>query len=226
MRQPVNFVFFDVDGVLVDSLPQHLQICRDKSAEFNLPIYVPSVSEFRNMVARGTSVSPMYNFFIAVGFPAHLARKAVADYEREFATKYRPKLFQGAIETLSRIRQTGIRLGLVTSNTRNNVLPILGSASEFFEPSCMFFYDDETRPKSKSWLLIKGSRLININPQRCLYVGDQPADAKAALESNLQFLGVTYGWGILETDSKYETVNSIAEIPDWIVRPRHAYRAS
>ena len=81
----------------------------------------------------------MYNFFIAVGFPDDLAHKAVRDYEQEFVTKYRPELFEGTVETLSRISRTGTRLGLVTSNTRGNVIPILGGALGFFDPSCMFF---------------------------------------------------------------------------------------
>src|SRR5262249_29474188 len=31
---PRELVFFDVDGVLLDSLPQHLRICADKASEF------------------------------------------------------------------------------------------------------------------------------------------------------------------------------------------------
>lgn len=220
-----DFVFFDVDGVLIDSLPQHLQICRDKTIEFALPIRIPSVYQFREMVARGAKISPMYFFFKAVGFPDALALKAVNDYEQDFAAKYKPRMFEGAVETLSRISKMGIGLGLVTSNTRNNVIPILGKSVEFFEPSCIFFFDDEPLPKPKSWFLTKGSRLMRIRAQRCLYVGDQPADAKAAEESRFQFLGVTYGWGILESDIQYDKVNSISEIPNWLKDPHYAYRA-
>src|SRR5256885_16808128 len=52
-------VFFDVDGVLLDSLPQHLAICRDKASEYGLPIEIPDVPAFRRMVAAGIKVSPM-----------------------------------------------------------------------------------------------------------------------------------------------------------------------
>ena len=72
MRAGLKGVFFDVDGVLVDSLPQHLQICRDKAAEFGLNLRIPSIDEFRQLVSRGTKVSPMRCFFLAVGFPEHL----------------------------------------------------------------------------------------------------------------------------------------------------------
>jgi beta-phosphoglucomutase-like phosphatase (HAD superfamily) len=51
-------VFFDVDGVLLDSLPQHLQICHDKAIEFGLKLKIPTVDQFRQLIRRGVKVSP------------------------------------------------------------------------------------------------------------------------------------------------------------------------
>ena len=100
-------VFFDVDGVLVDSLPQHLQICRDKAIEFGLKLQIPTVNDFRQLVRHGTKVSPMRYFFLAVGFPEELAERAVADYEREFIHRYRPKLFSGVTRMLNTLKRAG-----------------------------------------------------------------------------------------------------------------------
>src|SRR6516162_11680517 len=111
-------VFFDVDGVLVDSLPQHLQICRDKAVEFGLKLKIPTVDEFRQLVRRGTKVSPMRYFFLAVGFPEDYVARAVADYQREFIQRYRPKAFPGVSEMLKTLQAAELKLGLVTSNTR------------------------------------------------------------------------------------------------------------
>ncbi|MGZ5267125.1 MAG: hypothetical protein ACXWCC_10055, partial [Caldimonas sp.] len=52
-------VFFDVDGVLLDSLPQHLAICSDKAREYGLRLSIPDVQGFRRLVAAGVKVSPM-----------------------------------------------------------------------------------------------------------------------------------------------------------------------
>ena len=56
MPFPLEAVFFDIDGVLIDSLPEHLRICRDKAIEFGLKLKIPTVEEFREMVRRGTKV--------------------------------------------------------------------------------------------------------------------------------------------------------------------------
>src|SRR5271156_5345174 len=133
MLNALRAVFFDVDGVLIDSLPQHLQICRDKAKEFGLRLEITNVNEFRELVRRGIKVSPMRYFFLAVGFPGDLAKRAGADYEKEFMQRYRPRAFAGVDKMLDTLRRARLDLGLVTSNPRANVAPALGSAMEYFD---------------------------------------------------------------------------------------------
>jgi phosphoglycolate phosphatase-like HAD superfamily hydrolase len=213
-------VFFDVDGVLVDSLPQHLQMCHDKAVEFGLKLRIPSVDEFRQLVRRGTKVSPMRYFFVAVGFPEDLAARAVADYERDFIQRYRPKMFPGTDKMLNTLVTAGLKLGLVTSNTRANVVPVLGNAMRYFDERCLFFFDRYPQPKTKSWCLVEGARVQGLEVQACVYVGDQPADAIAAHEAGVRFLGVTYGWGISEDDKQYDAAKNVAEISDKVTGVR------
>jgi HAD superfamily hydrolase (TIGR01549 family) len=214
-------VFFDVDGVLVDSLPQHLQICRDKAAEFGLKLKIPTVEEFRELVRRGTKVSPMLYFFLAVGFPEELAARAVKEYEAVFMQRYRPKMFAGVTEMLASLHTAGLKLGLVTSNTRRNVVPALGTAMQFFDRRNLFFFDRYPEPKTKPWCLAEGARLLGLERELCVYVGDQPTDAIAAKEAGVRFLGVTYGWGISEQDTQFETVKAVSQIAEKLV-PLHA----
>jgi len=199
MQFPVHAVFFDVDGVLIDSLPQHLQICRDKAIEFGLQIEIPSHDAMRLLISRGTKVSPMRNFFLAVGFPETHLDKAVE---------------------MHKLRIAGLKLGLVTSNTRANVAPALGPAMKQFDDSCLFFFDRYSAPRPKAWCLAEGARVLNSVPDTCVYVGDQPNDATAAKEAGFQFLGVSYGWGIAKSDPRFETVDSVAEIPNKLVDQR------
>jgi HAD superfamily hydrolase (TIGR01509 family) len=214
---PLEAAFFDVDGVLIDSLPEHLRICRDKANEFGLRLKIPTVEEFREMVRRGTKVSPMRYFFLAVGFPENLADRAVVDYQNEFMERYRPKPFPGTEKLLSRLQTAGLKLGLVTSNTRANVEPALGHAMEYFDERCLFYFDQYPEPKSKPWCLTEGARILGLRPAECVYVGDQPADAVAARDAGTEFLGVTYGWGITERDTQYEKAKSVLEIADKLI---------
>ncbi len=216
MPQFLQAVFFDVDGVLIDSLPQHLQICQDKANEFGLDLEVPTVDGFRQMISRGTKVSPMRDFFKAVGFPEATLDRAVVDYEREFMEGYGPRAFAGVDPMLRALRRSGLKLGIATSNTRANVVPALAESMELFDEPCLFFYDRYAVPPAKSWCLAEGARILDVDPSSCVYVGDQPADARAAEEAGLKFLAVTFGWGIVAGDARFETAATIAEIPDKI----------
>jgi phosphoglycolate phosphatase-like HAD superfamily hydrolase len=188
-------VFFDVDGVLLDSLPQHLAFCELKSREYRLDVRMPSVQEFKTLVSRGVPVSPMLNFFLAVGFPEASARRAVREYEREFSVLFPPKLFSGVDKMLAQLHGNGFSLGLVTSNVRENVEPPLRQYLGLFDQRTLFFFDRSGPTFDKRGSLLKGAQRLGLPPFLCAFVGDQPADAAAAHLAGFYFLGVSYGWG-------------------------------
>ena len=105
----------------------------------------------------------------------------------------------------------------MTSNTRANVTPALGNSMKYFDPRCLFFFDRYPMPKAKPWCLLEGARLLGVEPRECVYVGDQPSDASAAIEAGVSFLGVTFGWGISEEDTQYVLAKSVLEIADKLI---------
>ena len=211
---PLRAAFFDVDGVLLDSLPQHLRYCALKATEYGLTLRLPDVDAMRDAISRGLQVSPMLNFFLAVGFPPKLAERGVADYEREFAKRCPPMPFPGIDAMLRRVARAGLVLGLVTSNTRDNVEPALSATMLLFDPRAVFFFERGTNSRDKRWCLDEGARRLRVPPSSCVYVGDQPADQSAAIAAGVRFLGVRYGWGFLHADPALAMVDSVAAIAD------------
>lgn len=213
----IQIIFFDVDGVLVDSLSQHLAICRDKSREFGLDQRnVPDIVRFREMVDSGIRVSPMKNMFLACGFPELLAERAVADYERDFMAQYQPRAFAGVAPMLSTLRSIGLGLGLVTSNTRANVEPALGAGLQYIAEPARYYYDSFSTPRTKAQLLAMGADYFRVKASACLYVGDQPADGIAATEAGFRFLAVTYGWGFGRRPLPRNAATSVSTISERI----------
>ncbi len=90
MPGDLRAVIFDVDGVLIDSLIKHLEFCKDEASALGLIIDVPDTDLFRRMVLSGTKVSPMEDFFRAVGFPKDKIARAVKDYDANFSKTSHP----------------------------------------------------------------------------------------------------------------------------------------
>jgi N-acetyl-D-muramate 6-phosphate phosphatase len=214
--QTLTSVMFDVDGVLLDSLTPHLQICEDKNREYQLGLAIPRPEEFRQMVRRGVKISPMKFFFQAVGFPSKYADRAFEQYQGTFMRDYRPEPFPQIDEMLFKLASAGLKLGIVTSNVRSNVDAALGPNMRFFEPKCIITKDDYASDSKKDALLSAAKRL-NVDIISTIYVGDQPADWVAAKETGAGFLGVTYGWGISENDTDFPVVNDVMAVAGYIL---------
>lgn len=212
----LSSVIFDVDGVLLDSLTPHLQICEDKNLEYGLGLSIPAADNFKKMVRQGVKISPMKFFFQAVGFPSEYADLAFAQYKESFMRDYAPKPFPQIGEMLSKLTSAGLRLGIVTSNVRPNVDTALGPNIRFFHPACIFT-EDNTVSDSKTDALLSAAKRLNVDIIETIYVGDQLADWMAAKEARANFLGVTYGWGISEEDKEFPVVNNVMGIAEHIL---------
>ncbi len=212
-------VIFDVDGVLLDSLTPHLRICEDKNREYGLGLTIPDPKQFKKMVRQGVQISPMNYFFVAVGFPAKLAEQAFKDYKERFMIDYAPVPFPDVNETLLRLSKNRLKMGIVTSNVRNNVETALDKSMQFFDPECIFTKDGPI-DHSKADALVAAAGNFMIDISESIYVGDQFADWVAANEAGAKFLGVTYGWGISKHAHQFPTVDNVLGIAEYILKEK------
>lgn len=211
-----SVILFDVDGVLLDSLAPHLQICEDQNIEYQLGLSIPSVSEFRQLIRDGVTISPMKHFYKAVGFNDKDGERALHNYQKKFSQLYSPKMFPGINEMLSKLSSHDFTMGILTSNVLSNVINSLGNNMEFFRPELTLAKDNpEFQSKSSALKLLAARARVDIKD--VLYVGDQPADYLAAKESGAKFLGVTFGWGISQKDFEFPIANSVQDITDFIL---------
>jgi phosphoglycolate phosphatase-like HAD superfamily hydrolase len=216
MKRP-KAVFFDVDGVLLDSLPAHLKICEDLSQQYGLGLKIPSPEEFKQRAQKGVRISPMKYFFMAVGFGEKDAERADGYYRKHFMEKYRPVSFPSVDEVLEKLSSAGLALGIVTSNVRVNIEQALGKAWSVFDARVIYTYD-RTDVMTKGQALRAGVHLLGVRSDEALFVGDQQGDWTAANEADVRFLGVTYGWGISRDQASYPTVDRPEQIADHVLK--------
>lgn len=211
VRYPV--VVFDYDGVLADSLGPHLDFLREIAPELGieLSVPVPDPDAFKRQWVDPEDPHglPLEDFMRAAGF-MDAADVLFARYVEEFGERPVP-LFPGAVRLLESLRNTGVRVGIVTANHTRVVRAQLGVIFELLEPG-WFFGADSGPGTGKSWAIDRIVREAAVDPKQLLFVGDQWSDAIAARDSGVDFLAVSYGWGLDERHSAHPVVHAPIEI--------------
>ncbi|ATB41970.1 phosphoglycolate phosphatase [Cystobacter fuscus] len=109
MTAPPKTIVFDLDGTLVDSLPDIITSFQYALESQKLP--VPSVAEVRALI--GLPLEDMYAHFAAPDQIPTLCALYREHYPRNFVTRSRP--FPGAVELLRTLRERGYTLAIATT---------------------------------------------------------------------------------------------------------------
>jgi len=216
MNRP-KMILIDVDGTLVDSVPD-LAFCVDTMMEqLNRPPYGEAV--VRNWVGNGVE---------------RLVRRALigqldgepdeADFERAFPifvelyrenTSGRSHLYPGIREGLDYLREAGYSLGSVTNKAAQFTEPLLRDLGvrDYFD--IVISGDTLPRKKPNPLPLLHAAEHFGVSPKDSLMVGDSVSDVKAARAAGFTIVCMSYGYnhGIdIRTAEPDAVIDSLTEI--------------
>jgi len=176
-------IIFDFDGTLADTIDILLSITNRLSAEFGFKSATKEeLAQLRNL----TSWQILkYSGISIFKFPL-LIRKLKAELRSEIPTI---QLFSGIKEVLLELKKLGFQLGIITSNSRENVLASLENNN--LQDTFTFIYSSSTFGKHK--VINRWLKREHINPEQVVYVGDEVRDIDAAKKTGIKIISV--GWG-------------------------------
>ena len=102
------------------------------------------------------------------------------------------RLFDGVEAILRRLRDAGIRLGVVSNNRRvvvERVLEANGIGDLF---SLVIGEDNADQPKPAPGGILQACRHFGESPESCLMVGDSLSDSRAARAAGMESVGVSW----------------------------------
>ncbi|MBE9093917.1 HAD-IA family hydrolase [Tychonema sp. LEGE 07203] len=176
-------IIFDFDGTLADTIDILLSITNRLSAEFG---FKPATKEEVAQLSNLTSWQILkYSGISLFKFPL-LIRKLRAELRSEISDV---QLFPGIKEVLLELKKRGFQLGIITSNSRENVLAALENNN--LQDIFTFIYSGSTFGKHK--VINKWLKKEKINPKEVFYVGDEIRDIDAARKTGIKIIAV--GWG-------------------------------
>jgi len=176
-------IIFDFDGTLADTIDILLSITNRLSAEFGFK------SATKEELAQLSNLNSwqilQYSGISIFKFPL-LIRRLKAELHREVP---HIQLFPGIKEVLLELKKRGFQLGIITSNSRENVLGALEKNG--LQDTFTFIYSGSTFGKHK--VINKWLRIENIHTEKVVYVGDEIRDIDAAKKTGIKVIAV--GWG-------------------------------
>ena len=190
MLPAINLIVFDLDGTLVDSLPDLAVAANYALRQLRLPEHPPA--EHRKMIGGGEKnyvrrfLGPDHQDLFDQALDLYLGH-----YSRHLGDKTR--VYPGVSETLPRL--TSLKMA-VLSNKREDlcqrVVQVMGLAG-FFEAVRGGDSYGALKPSPEGLAAL--IRELGQEPSRTLMVGDKPEDIQTAQGAGVNTVGVTYGYG-------------------------------
>ena len=216
-------VLIDVDGTLVDSVPD-LAWCVDAMMrELDLP--ERGEERVRHWVGNGVERLVKRSLINELDGEPDEAQynKALPIFQDLYSenTSKRSCLYDGVLEALDFLKTTGVRIGCVTNKASQFTLPILKDLgiADYFE--IVICGDMVERKKPDPQSLIQAAEQLQTAPEASLMLGDSMSDVKAARAANFGIICMSYGYNHGEDIRDYNpdaVVDSMAEIKniiDW-----------
>ncbi|NNJ97595.1 MAG: phosphoglycolate phosphatase [Gammaproteobacteria bacterium] len=214
-------VLIDVDGTLVDSVPD-LAYCVDAMmSELGLP--ERGQKRVRHWVGNGVERLVKRALVNQLdGEPDEvLYARALPVFEALYRenTSKRSCLYPGVNEALAFLRTTGIRMGCVTNKASQFTLPLLQDLGVRDNFEIVICGDMVERKKPDPLPLLQAAKQLETEPQESLMLGDSMSDVNAARAAGFQIVCMSYGYNHGEDIRDYDpdaVIDSMAEIKDII----------
>jgi HAD superfamily hydrolase (TIGR01509 family) len=219
LRKP-SFVFFDLDGVLVDSEPikadAHIKVSRTMAGVFR------TRADYSEVMGR-SQLEVTRHFLRGV----ELTSSTLNDYDRQFWHCYRDLLFASiapmpdARSTVSLIRATGIGVAVVTSSPRELVAEVLERAGLCAAVSFTICAEDVTNHKPYSAPYVAALRKANTDATDCVAVEDTDAGLESAVGAGIVAVAFRNSLNTRQLFSKASFVLAkLAQLPElWASSP-------
>lgn len=198
MFNNVKLIAFDLDGTLLDSVPD-LALAVDEAIQA-LGYATVSEEKVRDWVGNGADILVSRAMSQSITVDPNLPKEQVAKARDLFDTCYAEsghklsKLYPSVLETLAELNKAGYKMALVTNKPSKFVPEILQQHN-----IAHYFVDvigGEDFPKRKpdpialNWLLEKHQ----LSAENILMVGDSKNDILAAKNAGCLSFGLTYGY--------------------------------
>nr|WP_211193453.1 phosphoglycolate phosphatase [Paraburkholderia sp. UYCP14C] len=195
MNRGYHAVLIDLDGTMVDTAPDIVAAATLMLKDFGAaPLPFDTVTGFigngvRRLVRRSLDAA-------AVGGHVQLEHaQAVFERHYEATNATLGRVFPGVMAGLRALRQHGYRCACVTNKPQALAAALLEKTGLAAHLDALVAGDTVASMKPSPESLWHACRLLGVEPERCVLVGDSSVDVAAARAAGLPAFIVSYGYG-------------------------------
>ena len=210
-------VLIDVDGTLVDSVPDLAFSIDQMLTDLDMP--VRGEDKVRLWVGNGLERLVKRALLDAMdGDPDEaLYQQALPLFRSHYTVNNskRSHLYEGVIDGLDYLKSRPYRVGCVTNKASEFTHPLLRDLgiADYFE--VIVCGDDTPHKKPDPMPLLVAAERMQVNPQRSLMLGDSSSDVLAARAAGFQVICTSYGYNHGEDIRRYgpdAVIDSLVEL--------------
>ncbi|WP_337884785.1 HAD-IA family hydrolase [Fischerella thermalis] len=186
-------VIFDFDGTIADTVDALVSIANRLAKEFGYVQITPEeLALLRNLTSR-----EIINYSGISVFKIPFLVKKVKGELKSKIPELKP--IPGMKEALINLKNAGHRLGIITSNSKDNVTEFLriNELDNLFE----FIYSGITI-FGKTTIINNLLKQKQLKPEEVIYVGDETRDIEASKKANIKVVAVSWGFNSPEVLAK------------------------
>jgi phosphoglycolate phosphatase len=214
----IDTLLFDLDGTLVDSVPDIAFALNTMRQKLHLPTIELEI--VKNIVGRGfpTTVQLILELDMPQSDAKKLHAKAFALTLQAYTENHgkHSTIYEGVLSTLIYLKTHRYKMAIVTNKEETHATALLekiGLATYF---DCIIGGDTTDHYKPFPTSIFEALSRLKSKPQKAIMIGDSKTDIDAAHNAALPVIAVTYGYNHNIPISHYHPeyiINAMNELP-------------
>ena len=188
----VKTIIFDFDGTIADTMPLIFKIYNENAKKFGIPrLSRIQTEKIREMTAK--EISKIYKVSLLKFLFIVTKMRKILNTRIDQA-----ELFYGIKEMLKGLRQRGIKIGILSSNSQENI-------KKFLKTNDLMLFDfihSELNIFAKARALKNLLRRHRLTKENVIYIGDEVRDIEACKKNGVKIIAVSWGFNKKEVLSK------------------------
>ncbi|EKD96460.1 MAG: hypothetical protein ACD_24C00035G0003 [uncultured bacterium] len=203
----IENVIFDFDGTIVDSFNEVIRLVNSLSEKYGFK----KISQIQIAKMRNQGIEEAIKTLGVNIFKLPFLLLEVRSLYKDSIKNLKP--FKGIGELLKKLKEKGLFLEIVTTNSEENT-------TEFLEKNDMNvfnFIKGDVSFFGKDTILIGEMKVHDLRPEETIYIGDEIRDVEAAKSAGVKVISVTWGYNSKKILESYSP-DFIAQKPQQLLK--------